>query len=336
MSYGIKDAWCKHFEVGAAVSRAVLERKENTEIIQKHFSSLTCENSMKFSVIHPEENRFCWDETDYTADFAGKNNLSMRGHTFVWHNQTPSWLFLDGNEDVSKNKLFKRLEEHIYAVAGRYKDAIYAWDVVNESIDPDSGDEKGFRLSKWYKIGGSEIFEFAFKTMRQAAPKAKLFYNDYNNECGSKLDKNIEYLSSFLDRGIPVDGVGIQGHWYYNHPQEEILRNALERYSALGIDIELTEVDISAYQWPEGREKSDFFDSMPQDRILQQAQRYKMIFSAAGDYPAVKNITTWGIADNHTWLDNFPVKERKNWPLLFDTEYNEKPVVAELIKSAAK
>ncbi|MDR0503342.1 MAG: endo-1,4-beta-xylanase [Treponema sp.] len=336
MNNGLKDAWGKLFKIGAAVNRRALEQKENVDIIRKHFSSLTSGNAMKMGCIHPREDSYYWDEADFITGFAQREGLAMRGHTIMWHNQTSDWVFLDGNEDVSKNKLFKRLEDHIFSVTQRYNDYIYAWDVINELIDAENGDENIYRKSKWYQIGGKEIYDFAFKKMREASPKAKLFYNDYNNESGVKLETTLRYLSSMLDRGIPVDGVGIQGHWYFNFPDENILRNALERYSALGLDIELTEIDVSVYEWTEAREKRDFFTSRPEDRILKQADIYMNVFKAASDYPAVKNITTWGISDKHTWLDNFPVKERKNWPLLFDEQNREKPVVAQLIEAGMK
>jgi len=336
MKNGLKDAWGHSFYVGAAVNSSVLADKKCDELIKQHFSSLTTENSMKFVCIHPEEKVWNWAETDNVINYAKKNNLAMRGHTMVWHNQVPQWVFLDGNETVSKNLLFKRLEDHIATLTQRYGDYIYSWDVINEAIDVDKGDENNFRLSDWYKIGGKEVFEFAFKCMRQACPEAKLYYNDYNNETGKKMETTIKYISSLLDAGIPVDGIGIQGHWYYNHPNEKILKNALDSYSALGINIELTEVDVSVYEWGTAKEKADFFTSKPQDRMLEQAKRYHEIFNIASEYSSVKNITTWGLADNYTWLDDFPVKERKNWPLLFDEELNEKSVVADLIDCGNK
>jgi len=337
MNNSLKEAWNHSFKVGAAVNGGILKQKEADAIIKQHFSTLTVENGMKLGLIQPEENSWNWEESDFIADFARKNGLKMRGHTMVWHNQNPPWLFLDGNETASKSKLFKRLETHITEVTKRYNDIIYAWDVVNEAIDTDNGDENGMRLSDWYKICGREIYEFAFKCMRQAVPGSKLFYNDYNNETGNKMEATLRFVTSLLDAGIPIDGVGLQGHWYYNFPDEKILRNALERYSALGLDIELTEVDISIYQWSEAREKSEFFAEKPQDRMLEQAKRYMEIFTIAAEYPAVKNVTTWGVADNYTWLEYFPVKiGRKNWPLLFDENYAEKPVVAALVEAGYK
>jgi len=336
MNIGLKDAWKHSFHIGAAVCRDMLKEEEYDLLIKKHFSTLTVENGMKFGCIHPEENRYSWGECDYIADYARNSNMPMRGHVMVWHNQNPKWLFVDNNETVSKNKLYKRLEDHILSVSNRYGDVVYSWDVLNEAIDIEKGDEKGFRLSDWYKICGKDVFAFAFKKMREICPNAKLYYNDYNNESGEKMDVSLRFLSEMLDAGVPIDGVGIQAHWYYNFPDEKIIRNAIEKYSALGLEIEFTEVDISLYEWSEGREASQFFKLKPEDRIKEQANRYMDLFCAASSYSAVKNITTWGIADNYTWLDNFPVSNRKNWPLMFDENYKEKPVVQALIEEGLK
>ena len=332
---GLKDVWKHAFRIGAAVSGAVLEHREAREIIACHFSSLTPENAMKFGEIHPEENRWNWEEADIIAAFARSQNIPLRGHTIVWHSQNPPWLFRNGADAVSKTSLFGRLEAHIAALAERYNNAVYAWDVLNEVIDTEKG-EGGFRRSEWYKTGGREIYEFAFQTMRQVSPGAALFYNDYNNESGDKLNTTIRFLAEMLDRGVPVQGVGIQGHWHYNYPDEETLRAAIESYAALGLDIELTELDISAYAPGECTETGDFFREMPEDRIRRQTERYREIFRIAADYPQVKNITTWGIADNHTWLDNFPVPGRKNWPLLFDMGYRHKEAVCCLMETGLR
>jgi endo-1,4-beta-xylanase len=319
--------------VGVAVSGKVLNQKEADATIGKHFLSLTAENAMKFGVIHPQESRWNWQEADLIADYARRRGMVMRGHTIVWHNQTPPWLFQEAGGKVSKSELFKRLEKHIAQMTSRYNDIVYAWDVLNEVIDTEKGGSQGFRLSDWYQIGGSELYAFAFKTMHDASPRARLFYNDYNNETGEKLEATLRFLSSLLDAGVPVHGVGIQGHWYYNYPNAEIIQKAIEKYTALGLEIEFTEVDISAYAFDDNRDSSQYFPAMPEDRLLAQADRYKDLFRIAAQYPSVKNITTWGVADNHTWLDNFPVQGRKNWPLLFDEQYYHKQVVDALVET---
>jgi len=325
---GLKDAWAHAFKVGAAVSPGVLKNPLSAELIRTHFSSITAENAMKMSSIQPSENQWNWDRADQIADTARQLGIPMRGHTFVWHQQTPEWIFKEGNNRVSPALLESRLEKHIQKMTERYGDIVYAWDVLNEVIEENKGDDRGFRKSTWLEIAGTGIYEKAFRMAHEAAPGAKLFYNDYNIESGKKLDYTLKFLSDLLDKGIPLHGVGIQGHWRYSYPEDDILRRAIEKYSDLGLDIELTEVDISLYGEDE---KDPLFTQPPEDRLLQQLKRYKAIFRIASDYPSVKNITTWGVADDHTWLDNFPVRNRKNWPLLFDEKHQEKGIVPVLI-----
>jgi endo-1,4-beta-xylanase len=325
---GLKDAWAHAFRVGAAISASILKTPQAVEILNTHFSSITPENAMKPDRIHPEENRWDWAEADKIADFARSARIPVRGHSFVWHRQAPDWFFHEGGGEASKTILFHRLEKHIETITARYNDIVYAWDVLNEAIDVKNGDTENFRQSDWFGIGGKELYEFAFRTARQAAPKARLFYNDYDIEAGKKMEATIRFLERLLAAGAPVHGVGIQAHWNFDYPDECVLRTAIERYSALGLDIELTELDVSAYT---RNESGVFFSEMPQDRALLQAERYKEIFRIAADYPAVKNITTWGIADDHTWLADDHIHNRKNWPLLFNLQYQSKRIVPELI-----
>lgn len=325
---GLKDAWGHAFKVGAAVSPEVIAIPRSQELIKTHFSSLTAENAMKMAVIQPEEDQWNWTMADSIANQARQWNIPMRGHTFLWHQQTPEWLFNDNGSIVSASKLESRLEDYILKMTERYGDIVYAWDVLNEVIDEEKGTPQGFRKSKWFEIAGPEIYLKAFQMAREAAPKARLFYNDYNIESGEKLNVTLRFLSDLLEKGAPIQGVGIQGHWNFEYPDDHILRNAIEKFSALGLEIELTEVDISLYRTAE---KEPLFTTPPEERLLRQLKRYKNIFRIASDYPSVKNITTWGIADNHTWLDNFPVRNRKNWPLLFDEENQEKGIVPVLI-----
>lgn len=325
---GLKDAWGHAFKVGAAVSPKVLAVPRSQELIKTHFSSLTAENAMKMGVIQPMEDEWNWEMADAIANLARQWKIPMRGHTFLWHQQTPDWLFKDKDSVVSASLLEKRLEKHIHKMVDRYDDIVYAWDVLNEVIDEEKGTSKGFRKSKWFEIAGPDIYLKAFNIAKEAAPEARLYYNDYNIESGEKLNLTLQFLTDLLDKGAPLHGVGIQGHWNFEYPEDHILRNAIEKYSALGLEIELTEVDISLYKL---EEKDTFFSTPPEERLIRQLKRYKNIFRIASDYPSVKNITTWGIADDHTWLDNFPVRNRKNWPLLFDENKQEKGIVPVLI-----
>src|SRR5690606_194173 len=166
----------------------------------EHFNSITAENVMKFENIQPQEGKFTFEDSDKIVNFAVKNNMEIRGHTFVWHNQTPQWVFIDDvGENISREILIERLHMHIKRVCDRYGDKIYAWDVVNEAIE-DKTDAR-LRKSKWYEIIGQDFIDIAFKITRKEAPNAELYYNDYDNEKPQKLKKTYSLLKRLMDRG---------------------------------------------------------------------------------------------------------------------------------------
>jgi endo-1,4-beta-xylanase len=317
---GLKDYYKDFFPIGVAVSPNSLVGSQSL-LVLKHFQSLTAENVMKPAVIHPEENRYFWDDADKIADFASLYKMLVRGHTLCWHQQTGEWMFKDSEgKTVSKDVLLARLKDHIMQVVTRYKDRIYAWDVVNEAIDDD--DSKYMRESEWYKICNEEYIEKAFRWAHEADPDALLFYNDYNTELPAKRDKVYRLLKTLIDRGVPVHGVGLQAHWNLESPTEKDLRDAIEKYSSLGLKIQITELDVSVYS-PDEKDPSDNVFTAERDR--RQMEKYEMVFRVFRDYKnVITGVTFWNVTDKHSWLDNFPVKGRKNYPLLFDQNLKPK------------
>lgn len=207
---GLKDYYKDYFPIGVAVAPGSLTG-ETSAFILKQFGSLTAENVMKPDPIHPEENRYFWDDADKIVNYVTTNGMIMRGHTLCWHQQTPAWMFKDAEEKtISKEVLLERLKDHITQVMTRYKGKIYAWDVVNEAIDDD--DSKFLRETNWYNICGEEYIAKAFQWAHEADPAAKLFYNDYNTEFAGKRDRVYRLLKQLLDAGVPIHGIGIQGH----------------------------------------------------------------------------------------------------------------------------
>ncbi|HEX8607328.1 MAG TPA: endo-1,4-beta-xylanase, partial [Pedobacter sp.] len=178
---GLKDYYQSYFPIGVAVTPGQLKDPAQRDLILRHFNSLTAENAMKMGPIHPEENRYDWTGADAIVNFAVANGLKVRGHNLCWHTQAPKWMFQgESGNPVTKEVLLERLKAHIYAVVGRYKGRIYAWDVVNEAV---SDDPKQFlRNSLWYQICGEDYIAKAFQYAHEADPKAVLFYNDYNTE----------------------------------------------------------------------------------------------------------------------------------------------------------
>ncbi len=325
---GLKDYYKDFFPIGVAVSPSSLTGAQSTMIL-KHFGSLTAENVMKPAPIHPEENRYFWDNADLIVNYAMSNKMKMRGHTLVWHQQSPAWMFKDAAGDtVSKEVLLARLKEHITQVVSRYKGKVYAWDVVNEALD--DNDSKFYRATNWYKICGEEYIAKAFQWAHEADPDALLFYNDYNTEFAGKRDKVYTLLKKLVDAGVPVHGVGLQGHWNINNPSENDLRDAIAKYSSLGIKIQITELDVSVYSSSETNPADNVFTA---EREQKQLEKYKMIFRVFRENKnAITGVTFWNVSDKSSWLDNFPVRGRKNYPLLFDQNLKPKKVYLEVVK----
>ncbi|RKP51729.1 endo-1,4-beta-xylanase [Cohnella endophytica] len=307
------------FDIGAAVnSRTIVQ---SGRFIANHYNSLTAENEMKFVSLHPEENKYTFEYADEIVGFARSNGMKVRGHTLVWHNQTSDWLFQDdrGNP-VDGDTLLARMKSHIDTVVSRYKEDVYAWDVVNEVI-ADEGAEL-LRPSKWLDIAGPGFIGKAFEFAHTADPKALLFYNDYNESHPLKRDKIYALLKSLKEQGIPVHGVGLQAHWNLYDPGLDEIRAAIEKYASLGLLLHLTELDMSVFRFDDRREDL----TAPTEELLElQAVRYEAVFSLLREYKEViDSVTFWGAADDYTWLDDFPVRGRKNWPFLFDEKQQPK------------
>lgn len=324
---GLKDYYNDYFTIGVAVAPSSLTGTSST-LILKHFGSLTAENVMKPEPLHPEENRYTWDNADLIVNYAKTNNMLVRGHTLVWHQQTPSWIFKDATGNtIAKDVLLARLKEHITQVVTRYKGKIYAWDVVNEALD--DNDSKIYRETDWYKICGEEYIAKAFQWAHEADPDALLFYNDYNTEFAGRRDKVYTFIKQLLDAGVPIHGIGLQGHWSINHPSENDLRAAIQKYSTLGLKIQITELDVSVYSNSETNPADNVFTA---EREQKQLEKYKMIFRVFREYKnVITGVTFWNVSDKSSWLDNFPIKGRKNYPLLFDQDLKPKKAYWEVV-----
>lgn len=330
---GLKDYYQSYFPIGVAVSPQLL-KSADAKLILQQFNSMTPENVMKPGPIHPAEDRYNWEPADEIVNFAQLNHLKVRGHTLCWHQQTGDWFFKDASGNpASKDVLLKRLKDHITNVVSRYKGKIYAWDVVNEAIADDS--TKFLRDSPWYKICGEDFIAKAFEYAHEADPDAQLFYNDYNSERPEKAERIYRLLKKLVDAKVPIHGVGLQGHWSIFEPKESELRNAIKTFSSLGLKIQITELDVSVYKWGKiNRElKPDEVYSFTPELEQKQIEKYKMAFNVFREYKnVITGITFWNLSDKHTWLDNYPVRGRKNFPLLFDVNLKPKKVYWEVVK----
>ena len=237
------EAYKKYFPIGAAVNLQTI--KSHKELLIKHFNSITAENDMKFSETHPHDGVYTFEKADNLADFAKDSSMLMRGHTLVWHAQTPDWVFEDDGKPASKEVLMSRMREHIKEVAGRYRGKVYCWDVVNEAVEDAPG---GYlRKSIWHETIGEEYLAKAFAFAHEADPSAKLFYNDYNECDEEKSDKIVKLVKSLKD-SAPIHGLGLQGHWNIKTPSMDTIKRTLDKYANLGLELQITEMDISLYE----------------------------------------------------------------------------------------
>lgn len=330
-SKGLKDYYEDYFTMGAAVSPQGLKRTEEAQLIVQHFGSMTPENAMKMGPIHPGENFYFWKDADSIVAFARQHNLKLRGHTLCWHNQAPRWMFIDSSlnppDTVSKELLFKRLKEHITTVVTRYKDVIYAWDVVNEVISDNPNEY--FRNSQWYKICGEEFVEKAFIYAHEADPKALLFYNDYNETNPVKREKILRMVKGLKDKGIPIHGVGLQAHWSIHDLTEGQVDSTLSDFAKLGLKIQITELDIKVQPSGNAAQKDTARTYNPERERLQTKQ-YQMVFQLFRKYRnVISGVTFWNVSDKYSWLDRRG--GGKAYPLLFDTAYQPKKAYYQVI-----
>lgn len=314
----------EYFPVGVAIWKGDLEG-EHAFLVARHFNSITSENDMKFASVQPTEGKFTFEAADAEVKFAKANGMKIRGHALVWHEQFPEWLFKDASGKPmtptpdNKALLLKRLETHIRTVVGHFGDSVYAWDVVNEVIDPTQ--EDGFRRSEWFNITGLDYIRIAFRIAREVAPNAKLYINDYETMNPKKRKLLYDLIASLLKEGIPIDGVGHQMHENIEFPSKETVIETINLFNGLKIDNQITELDISVYSGPNSSPYSDY-QSIDRKSLIKQGYRYRELFDAFRSLKGkITGVTFWSHSDDHTWLSK---PNRIDAPLLFDRSLKSK------------
>jgi endo-1,4-beta-xylanase len=227
-----------------------------------------------------------------------------------------------------------RLKAHIYTVVNHFKGTVYAWDVVNEAISDEPGEY--LRNSPWLQICGPAYIDSAFKWAHEADPNALLFYNDYNEINAVKREKIARLVRQLQASGIPVTGLGLQGHWAINEPSKSQLDSTLALFSTLGITLQITELDISVYpkeHQARPAKPADADTAFSPEKEQKQGEVYRYCFDLFRKYrDHISAITFWNISDRSSWLDNFPVRNRKDYPLLFDRNLQPKKAYWETVK----
>jgi endo-1,4-beta-xylanase len=324
----LKDSFVGKFLIGAALSSATLQGRDvrSEELATRHFSAFTGENSMKPDSVQPSEGRFTFIEADAMVDLAQKSGATPIGHTLIWHSQTPKWFTHDGaGRPLRRMIALQHLRDHIATVVGRYKGRVKQWDVVNEVIS-DRNDEF-LRPTPWLAAIGPDYIAEAFRAAHRADPKAILILNDYNNEVGGKRERTLRLLKQLLAEGVPVHAVGIQAHWRLGHVPLEETEKAIAQYSALGLKVMITELDIGVL--PTNYTGADIgmveTARTPSPTTLSAEDAQKLADAYARSFAlflrhkdVIGRVTLWGLHDGDSWLNDFPVRGRTDHPLLFD------------------
>ncbi|NJN25292.1 MAG: endo-1,4-beta-xylanase [Cyclobacteriaceae bacterium] len=319
-----------YFRIGAAIGKSHLSDYD-TVLLKAHFNSITAENDMKPKPSLSKDGEYTFEAGDRIVDFAQTNDMVVRGHTLVWYNQTHGWFYRDEQGAyLTKDAMLDRMQNYIHTVLDHYRGKVYCWDVVNEAVSNSEDTAHLYRDNiDWYKICGPDYIEMAFRYAHEADPEIKLFYNDYNLIDPVKRDKTYRVLKELLDKGTPIHGLGMQGHWTLEDVNKENLAQAIDLFASLGLEVQITELDISVYP---------FYHNLPQEELpkqvieftpelaQKQAEKYREVFEVLRDKKdKITTVTFWGVADDKSWLSHYFVKGRTDYPLLFDQQFNPKP-----------
>ncbi|MBH0067739.1 endo-1,4-beta-xylanase [Pseudoalteromonas sp. NZS100] len=344
----LKNTFADSFKMGVAVNQDIVTGKNAAaqSIIAKQFNTVTLENAMKAEVIYPQQGKVDFSGADAFIDFAKQNNMFTVAHTLVWHNQTPDWFFTNSkNEPNTPAEQLEQMRKHIELVAGRYKNKVDAWDVVNEVI----ADDGSYRPTVWVnRVGdGDTMVKAAFKYAQQYSPNTELYYNDFNAWRPEKRDGIIRMIKMLQKEGIRIDGIGIQAHWGLNFPKMQYIEQAIDAYAALGIKVMITELDIDVlpltkegqitgtdmmkpqFQLEEFETYLDpYKNGLPSDVEAQLNARYKALFELFyAKRDKIDRVTFWGLHDGMSWKNDYPIPNRTNYPLLWNRNLTPKPII---------
>ena len=331
------------FHVGAAINEDIIlgnDQKSQT-IVSSEFNSITPENSLKWMFLQPEPNRFNFEVADKYVELGLKNNMYIVGHALVWHSQLADFMqIVDAADEMQQY-----VTNHVNTVVSRYRGKIDAWDVVNEAFNEDGS----LRKSVFYNNMGEDYIEAVFKLAQKADPQADLIYNDYNVYKPEKRAGILKMVKKFKSNGVKIDGVGVQAHWDLKSPSLYQIEQIILDVHAAGVPVSFTELDISVLPNPwkmvgaevtqnfsqfEGDPKmSPYPNKLPTKVQKQLAKRYHDIFKLFVKHSdKITRVTFWGVMDKHSWLNDWPIKGRTNYPLLFDRNYNPKPAYKSVLE----
>ncbi|MBV9850239.1 MAG: endo-1,4-beta-xylanase, partial [Armatimonadetes bacterium] len=341
-SQSLRQAAAGHFLIGTSVSPYQLDDPATAALIAAQFDCLTAENAMKPSSLERAPGRFEFGDADRIATFAAQHHMALIGHNLCWHQQSPPWLYQnDTGAPLPREKALANLHDYIHTVVTHFKGKVLGWDVVNEALDDGPG---YLRDSPAHRAIGDDFIEKAFQFAHEADPKAELYYNDYGIESPGKRDKALRLVRDLKAHGLRIDAVGIQGHCGLDWPPLPTLEDAIQAFQAAGVKVCVSELDVdvlprqtrSAEVGTRETGADPYKDGIPATALQTEADRYAALFGVFARHSGeVERVTLWGVDDGHSWLNNFPVQGRTNYPLLFDRKMQPKPALAAVVSVLA-
>ena len=328
---GLKDAYKDYFTIGVALNQRNVSDDAQKALVLKDFNSVTAENDWKPGELHPQEGVWNFEKADKIANFCRENGIKMRGHCLCWHSQFADWMFTDKKgKPVKKEVFYERLREHIHTVVNRYKDVVYAWDVVNEAMADDNAPRWGrfggqepspYRQSKHFQLCGDEFIAKAFEFAREADPTGILIYNDYSCVDPGKRERIYNMVKKMKDAGVPIDGIGMQGHYNIYFPDEDQLDLTITKFKELVNHIHITELDLRMNNESGGQLMFSRGEAKPMAPYMAtlQTDQYSRLFKIFRKHKdVIDNVTFWNLGDRDSWLGV------NNHPLPFDEQYKPK------------
>lgn len=345
----LKDAFADKFLIGTILKDRMLGDPDYPDysIVEKHFDVITAENAMKWGRMEPTNGDLRLALPDAMARYGAENGLDMVGHTLFWHSQTADWVYRDAKGALlSRDELLARMRERARMMAERYGDRIKIWDVVNESIERDGS----WRKSMYQQVIGDDFTEQAFRIAMEELPAdSKLLYNDYNMTNPGRRDAVVAMVKDFQSKGIRIDGIGIQGHWGMSYPDVADIAESIQAFASTGLKVHVTELDIDLIgrdhffganvdiRTLEANEENNPYPDgiLPASEEGRFAERYAEVFKMlVENADHIDRVTFWGITDKDSWLNNFPVRGRTNFALLFDRAGKPKPAFYRVLETA--
>ncbi len=339
--FSLKEKFGDKFLMGVALNTRQVTGEDSIgqAVARKHFNCVVAEDGMKCENIHPEKDRYYFESSDSLVAFAEANGMKVIGHCLIWHSQCAPWFFLnDDGSQVSADELKKRMKEHISTIVGRYKGRVFGWDVVNETVIEDGS----YRKSKFYEILGEDYIPLAFEYAHEADPDAELYINDYGMNVPGRRNTIVKIVHSLKEKGLRIDGVGMQGHMGMDYPELKDFEDSMLAFAAEGVKVMISEWEMSALPTISAtanitdtvafsKELTPYPESLPDSVSQVWNARMKAFFELFLKHSdIVSRVTVWGVSDGDSWKNDFPMKGRHDYPLLFDRNYEMKPFMKEL------